>query len=47
MLARIHTASISGIEGKCVTVEADITRGLPGFYLVGLGILPLRRQVRE
>lgn len=37
MLARIHTASISGIEGKCVTVEADITRGLPGFYLVGLG----------
>ena len=37
MLARILTASFSGIEGKTVTVEADITRGLPGFYVVGLG----------
>jgi len=37
MLARIWTASVSGIEGKTVVVEVDITRGLPGFYVVGLG----------
>ena len=37
MLSRIQTASVSGIEGKNVTVEVDITRGLPGFYVVGLG----------
>ena len=37
MLSRIQTASVSGIDGKKVMVEVDITRGLPGFYVVGLG----------
>ena len=37
MLSRLHTASVSGIDGKHVTVEVDIGRGLPGFYVVGLG----------
>lgn len=37
MLSKVQTASVSGIEGKIVTVEVDITRGLPGFYVVGLG----------
>ena len=37
MLAKIRTASFSGIEGKTVAVETDISRGLPGFYVVGLG----------
>ncbi len=37
MLSRIQTASFSGIEGKTVTVEVDITRGLPGFHVAGLG----------
>ena len=37
MLAKIRTASFHGIEGTTVTVETDITRGLPGFYVVGLG----------
>ncbi|MGN1415144.1 MAG: ATP-binding protein [Anaerovoracaceae bacterium] len=37
MLAKISTASFRGIEGQTVTVETDITRGLPGFYVVGLG----------
>lgn len=37
MLSRIETASFQGIEGNPVTVEVDITRGLPGFYVAGLG----------
>jgi magnesium chelatase family protein len=37
MLSKVQTASVSGIEGKMVAVEVDITRGLPGFYVVGLG----------
>ena len=37
MLSRIQTASVSGIDGKNVIVEVDITRGLPGFHVVGLG----------
>ena len=37
MLSKVQTASVSGIEGKIVAVEVDITRGLPGFYVVGLG----------
>lgn len=37
MLSRIQTASVSGIDGNNVIVEVDITRGLPGFHVVGLG----------
>jgi magnesium chelatase family protein len=34
--ARIHTGALEGIDGIAVTAEVDISRGLPGFYLVGL-----------
>ena len=37
MLSRIQTAAFSGVDGKSVTVEVDITRGLPGFHVAGLG----------
>lgn len=37
MLSKIHTATVHGIEGDAVMVEVDITKGLPGFYVVGLG----------
>ena len=37
MLSRIQTASVSGIDGNPIIVEVDITRGLPGFHVVGLG----------
>ena len=37
MLSRIQTASFSGVDGKGVMVEVDITRGLPGFHVAGLG----------
>jgi magnesium chelatase family protein len=33
---RIRTAALTGIEGCEVFVEVDLSRGLPGFHLVGL-----------
>ena len=33
---RIKTGALAGIDGLAVTVETDISRGLPGFHLVGL-----------
>lgn len=36
MLSKILTASLSGVSGELVTVETDITRGLPAYSIVGL-----------
>jgi magnesium chelatase family protein len=33
---RIRTGALTGIDGLAVTAEVDISRGLPGFHLVGL-----------
>lgn len=35
-VAKVHAASISGIDGYIVEVEVDLARGLPQFALVGL-----------
>lgn len=37
MAVKIITATHAGIQGVIVTVEVDITRGLPCFNIVGLG----------
>lgn len=37
MLAKVNSFGLSGIEGYLVTTEVDITNGLPGFDIVGLG----------
>ncbi|MEG0918983.1 MAG: YifB family Mg chelatase-like AAA ATPase [Anaerovoracaceae bacterium] len=37
MLSKIFTSAIIGLEGKLVTVETDLTRGLPAYNVVGLG----------
>ncbi len=34
--ARIRSGALEGIDGIAVTAEIDISRGLPGFHLVGL-----------
>ena len=34
--ARIRTGALEGIDGIAVVAEIDISRGLPGFHLVGL-----------
>lgn len=36
MLSKIHTAVCSGIEGRHVIVEADLSNGLPQMHIVGL-----------
>ena len=36
MLATIFSATVLGVEGQPVTVEAHVSTGLPGFAIVGL-----------
>ncbi len=36
MATRIRTGVLQGIDGLPVTAEVDLSRGLPGFHLVGL-----------
>ncbi len=43
MATRISAATIEGTDGLAVTVEVDVSRGLPGFHLVGLP----GKEVRE
>jgi magnesium chelatase family protein len=35
-VARVWSVALHGVRGRVVEVEADISDGLPGFYLVGL-----------
>ena len=37
MLAITKTAALMGIDGAAVTVEADSSRGLPAYQVVGMG----------
>ena len=46
MLARIFSASFLGVEGLPVSVEVDISPGLPAFDLVGLANIAVR-EARE
>ena len=36
MIARVQSYALSGLEGVSVTVEADISKGLPSYEMVGL-----------
>ena len=36
MIARVQSYALSGLEGVAVTVEADVSKGLPSFDMVGL-----------
>ena len=36
MIARVQSFALSGLEGVCVTVETDISKGLPSYDMVGL-----------
>ena len=36
MIARVQSYALSGLEGVCVMVEADISKGLPSYEMVGL-----------
>ena len=36
MIAKVQSYALSGLEGVAVTVETDISRGLPSYDMVGL-----------
>lgn len=36
MIARVQSYALSGLEGVSVTVEADVSRGVPAYEMVGL-----------
>ncbi|MCI8631554.1 MAG: YifB family Mg chelatase-like AAA ATPase [Firmicutes bacterium] len=42
MLSKVYTAALAGIDAYTVTVETDISRGLPGLYTVGLPSATIR-----
>ena len=44
MANRIRTGALAGIDGLAVTAEVDISRGLPGFHLVGLPSAEVRES---
>jgi magnesium chelatase family protein len=44
MLARVCTFAIDGVEPRQVWVEVDISPGLPGFTIVGLGDVAVRES---
>ena len=43
MFSKVSSAVISGVESKIISVEADVSDGLPGFYMVGY----LSSEVKE
>ena len=36
MLASVNSAVLEGVDGRVVTVEVHVSRGLPGYTVVGL-----------
>lgn len=50
MIARVQSYALSGLEGVSVTVEADISKGLPSYDMVGLpdaAVKESRERVRS
>lgn len=43
MFSKVSSAAICGIQSEIVSVEADASNGLPGFYMVGY----LASEVKE
>ena len=43
MYSKVYSAAIFGVEGRLVTVEADLSDGLPSFDMVGA----LSTEVKE
>ena len=43
MFSKVYSGGLRGIDGYVVQVEADVSNGLPGFYMVG----SLASEVKE
>lgn len=46
MYSKIISCGVLGIDGHIVEIETDISNGLPGFDIVGLGDTAIR-EARE
>ena len=44
MLTKVKTATLTGVEGRVVTVETDMRRGLPSLTIVGLADTTIRES---
>ena len=44
MIAKVRGATILGVEGFLIDIEVDISRGLPGFEIVGLPDVAVRES---
>lgn len=47
MLTKIRTATLEGVEGRVVTVETDLHRGLPSLTVVGLADATIKEACRR
>ncbi|HEY6736301.1 MAG TPA: YifB family Mg chelatase-like AAA ATPase [Candidatus Saccharimonadia bacterium] len=50
MLSTVYAPALLGVQGQLVTIECDITNGLPGLVIVGLGdkaVEEARERVRS
>ena len=50
MIAKVQSYALSGLEGVPVTVEADVSKGLPAYEMVGLpdaAVKESRERVRS
>ena len=45
MFTKIQTATLNGVEGYPVSVETDLHRGMPGFYIAGLADTTIKEAV--
>ena len=36
MIANVQSYALNGLEGVAVTVETDVSRGMPAYEIVGL-----------
>ena len=50
MIAKVQSYALSGLEGVPVTVEADVSKGMPSYEIVGLpdaAVKEARERVRS
>ncbi len=47
MLTKIKTATLTGVAGEMVTVEVDLSSGLPGLTIVGLADTTIKEACRR
>lgn len=47
MLSKIYTCTLSGADGELTSIEAYISKGLPGFHIVGLTDTVIKESIER